>query len=89
MEVGVKYCGGCNPRYNRKALLQRLITHFKDKIAFQNISGEKTYDIILVLSACKTNCTDFQSLKSRKGFVCVTGEEDYEEVVGELAKLVE
>ena len=24
MKIGIKYCGGCNPRYNRTAVVSRL-----------------------------------------------------------------
>ena len=26
MKVGIKYCGGCNPRYDRAAFVERLLS---------------------------------------------------------------
>lgn len=62
MKIGIKYCGGCNPLYDRKIVLESLIELFKEEI-FVPANEFERYDIILVLNGCKRSCVNNLSLK--------------------------
>ncbi|MDR1068761.1 MAG: hypothetical protein LBL36_05910 [Clostridiales Family XIII bacterium] len=69
MRVGVKFCGGCNPRYDRSGELDKILSHFeKDSDAFAADHAEKgkalfgfakeggAYDVLLVICGCNNQC---------------------------------
>lgn len=64
--MGVKYCGGCNPRYDRTAVR----AHLKAACLFASFStaipGEPC-DALLVLCGCTARCADVTGLTGRYG----------------------
>lgn len=64
MKVGVKYCGGCNPRYDRVAEINRLRAEFPDA-AFVSASGNADCDIVLVVCGCPAACADTTGLRAK------------------------
>jgi hypothetical protein len=69
MRVGVKFCGGCNPRYDRSGELDKILDHFvKDSDDFSKDHVEKgralfgfakeggDYDVLLVIGGCNNQC---------------------------------
>ncbi|AYD41106.1 hypothetical protein D4Z93_11480 [Clostridium fermenticellae] len=75
MNVGVKYCGGCNSKYDRKQFLYSLERDFKRK--FEVVDSSKTYDIIIVLCGCTSCCADHLDLKFNYEKILVTCKDDY------------
>ena len=64
MKVGVKYCGDCNPRYDRVAEVYKLKEEFPDA-AFVNASGNPDCDIVLVVCGCPAACADITGLQAK------------------------
>ena len=50
MVFGVKYCGGCNPRYDRTAFFDTVKKRCPEA-EFQYVQPEVTYDHLLVVCA--------------------------------------
>ena len=48
MKVGIKYCGGCNPRYDRVAAVNQLKREFP-QVEFVSASGNPDCDIVFVV----------------------------------------
>jgi 4-hydroxybutyrate CoA-transferase len=79
IKVGVKYCGGCNPNYDRK------------EIAFiiERLSGMKLVpyketeipDITLVLCGCSSDCMNIDEYKSMYETIYINSPEQIEEVI--------
>lgn len=82
--AGVKYCGGCNPRFDRGGFFARLQDRFQDKISFEAVRPEKRYDFLLVISGCTSNCADYTGLNYTKDIIFVTNEQSFEQVVEKL-----
>lgn len=80
--IGLKYCGGCNPTYDRVALVAQLEKRLYGKVQF--VSPErKEVGLILAVQGCSTACADlsaFQGLEIRT----ITGIEDAERFVKEI-----
>ena len=57
MTVGVLYCGGCNPRYDRVALVKGLARDFQNLQITYAKTGER-YDLLLVVCGCSAACVD-------------------------------
>ena len=64
MIIGIKYCGGCNPRYDRVAavkVLQRRHPEWKIEPA-----GEGGQEYILVVCGCTGVCAGHTQLEATK-----------------------
>ena len=61
MTAAVKYCGGCNPRYDRVALVKRLSSFFPETEFVTAQAGVK-YPAVLVVCGCPTRCANTSDL---------------------------
>ena len=62
LRVGIKYCGGCNPEYDRVALVEQIKERLTGKVSFVPSESEGI-DIILAVQGCKTACADLSSFR--------------------------
>lgn len=69
MTYGVRFCGGCNPRYDRKAALERICEALSEKIAFTYAAEGVFYDGLLVLGGCPNCCADYSRFQFRQPVV--------------------
>ena len=59
MKVAFRYCGGCNPRYDRGALVKRLTEKHPEWDA--EIAAEGTcYDLLIVVGGCSSCCAAWE-----------------------------
>jgi hypothetical protein len=80
----VKYCGGCNPRYDRVALVEKLAASLKGKAELVYSESEGV-DMVLAVQGCETACTDlsaFQDLEIRS----ITSVEEGDKFIKEFDK---
>ncbi len=55
--VRLKFCGGCNPRYDRLATAQYIMHALAGRVRV--ITGEESgFAAVLVLAGCQTCCVD-------------------------------
>jgi hypothetical protein len=57
LKIGVKYCGGCNPNYDRVALVSAIEARLSGKASFVGTDGEGI-SLILAVEGCSTACAD-------------------------------
>jgi len=67
LHIGVKFCGGCNPRYDRVEALYKLKERFEDKVDFDYAKENEDYDVLLVIGGCTNCCASFEQYNSRYG----------------------
>lgn len=65
LRVGIKYCGGCNPEYDRVAIVEHIRQSLKDKIEIVGAESEDV-DLILSVNGCSTACADLKSFENLK-----------------------
>lgn len=53
--VGIKYCGGCNPKFDRVAFVEELIKSCP-KLMIENVKKEKYYNVLYIICGCKSRC---------------------------------
>jgi hypothetical protein len=82
LKVGIKYCGGCNPYYDRVALVKRIESRLKGKAEFVSPQNEP-FDFILAVEGCKTACTDLSSFDGKKIRI-ITRSEDADDFIHEI-----
>ena len=87
MEVGVKYCGGCNPRYDRPAVLNKLKKKYSD-VNFSYASEDKETDLLIVICGCTAACADYSKLKSKNGIVVIDDEKGIEKISQAIDNLI-
>lgn len=78
MDIGIKYCGGCNPKYDRKQFLYNLKENFNCN--FEIIEPHKIYDVVIVLCGCTSCCVDHSKFKFKFQKILVKSQEDFNEV---------
>lgn len=79
MKIGVKYCGGCNPRYDRVALVQGIEEKLQGTASLVRADSERI-SLVLVVAGCSTACADirpFEGLEIR----IITCPEDAEQFI--------
>ena len=64
-KVGVRFCGGCNPTYDRSKLAQRLTKKHKEWDVSIAEEG-KHYDLILVIGGCTSCCASYEQFDSNE-----------------------
>lgn len=86
MLIALKYCGGCNPRYDRGNLTKQLETDFPeaDIVTAGNLGG-RTPDVVAVITGCASACADHEQLQGRLGKVVLCEPGDYEALSGLVA----
>lgn len=62
MVCGVKYCGGCNPRFDRSKFLVRL-KKACDDIEFVYVQQDTVYDHLVVINGCPSKCANIQEIQ--------------------------
>ena len=61
--VGVKYCGGCNPTYDRVKRVEVLMGALKDRIEVVSYE-EAPFDLLLIVNGCPKACADRKNVRS-------------------------
>ena len=56
-DIGVKFCGGCNPNYDRGALYRMILEAYPDH-SFETVDENKKYELLLVICGCDRACAD-------------------------------
>jgi len=78
MKIGIKYCGGCNPRYDRTYLVKKITDEYKN-LDFEKASDNVCYDLVMIICGCSRACANHDKLIGlQKIFICQ--ESDYNKI---------
>ncbi len=64
LKVGIKYCGGCNPYYDRAALVKQIESRLKGNVEFVSPDNDDA-DLVLAVEGCQTACADLGSFQGK------------------------
>ncbi len=82
MKVGIKFCGGCNPRYDRRKALTELQNHFSN---IEWVTDNAAIcDYWLVACGCARECVDVSKLIATKKVLVLANTMDYRKATEEL-----
>ena len=85
MKCGIKFCGGCNPRYERGEA-SRQIQRELSQIEFAHaVEGEK-YDNLLVIGGCPACCASHEQYTAENEVIKMWDKDHIEPVKDELLK---
>src|SRR4030042_19569 len=54
---GIKYCGGCNPSYERVEMIQQVESSLKDRFIF-SVNDQQDLDIMVFVCGCPRACAN-------------------------------
>ncbi len=80
LKVAIKYRGGCNPDYDRVALVKRIEERLNGKVEFVSPEDEDI-DLVLAVEGCKTACAGLSAFEDTK-MRFITKIEDAEKYLG-------
>ncbi len=83
--VGLKYCGGCKPDYDRVALVEAIQRRLGDEAIWVR-ADDPTAEIVLAVHGCLTACADLEPCRAKPIFA-VTGPEAAENFVRHVLTL--
>lgn len=66
MKCGVRFCGGCNPGYDRGQALRVLKEQLPD-IEFIHATEGTLHDLLLVIGGCSSCCASYDQFESKNG----------------------
>ena len=80
--VGVRYCGGCNPRHNRAAAVRQLQARFPALRFLPAASGQPA---VLVVCGCSAQCADVSGLDGT--LIWLRDPQELDSAAGRLSEL--
>ena len=86
MKIGIKYCGGCNPTYDRTDVVSRLKLHIGQDDIVETAKQGINYDIVVLLCGCDKACANYQDMLSNHETVCITSESDSIKLINMIDK---
>ncbi|MBU3914358.1 hypothetical protein KKA14_02400 [bacterium] len=84
IRIGIKYCGGCKPNYDRVASVESLEKSLSDKIQLVSYQ-EPDVDTIFVVTGCDTACVNMDQFKE-KSYRLLSNENDFKTTIDEFSK---
>ena len=82
LKIGIKYCGGCNPYYDRVALVKRIESRLQGNVEFVSAANDDV-DLVLAVEECNTACADLSSFEG-KDIRVITQSEDADEFIQKI-----
>lgn len=83
LEYGVKFCGGCNPRYDRRKIYDMLLDIGGEKTVSFILDGEECKNLI-VLAGCSNNCADISNISVKENVYNITDEKEGIDLIQKL-----
>ena len=85
-EVAVKFCGGCNPGYDRGAAYQEIRAAVADCAVISLPEAGRHYDALLIIRGC-TGCPYlYEEIDTENRILCVK-QSDIPEVITQIRQL--
>lgn len=82
MYLGLKYCGGCSPDYDRGEQVRYLTQELGDLVKLTSPEDLRA-EHVLVVMGCKNACADLSSFDDKE-ITLILGEADFDEVIKKL-----
>lgn len=77
IQYGVKYCGGCNPKYDRGAAVSKLKKCLPG-VTLNPVAEGVEYDTVLLVCGCQVGCIREWRKAKAKRFVMLNSPEAFE-----------
>ena len=75
-EIGIKFCGGCNPRYDRRSALDQIKTEIPNDYGTTFAKKDQCYDKLIFICGCDSACVETQGYHSQSSLHFVTSTQE-------------
>jgi len=65
--LGVKYCGGCNPEFDRVEMVRQIASRLAERVELVSWQ-DPVIDGLLIVAGCQTACVELQKLPRLKTY---------------------
>ncbi|MDD2215509.1 MAG: hypothetical protein PHR60_03155 [Eubacteriales bacterium] len=89
MNCGVKFCGGCNPRYQRGDAFKYIKEHFKDQIQFEYAKEGVIYDLLLIIGGCTNCCASYNQYQVKLDIVKMWCTSQIKQTINNIEKILQ
>ncbi|MBR2188150.1 MAG: hypothetical protein IJ860_01895 [Eubacterium sp.] len=80
-KCAVKFCGGCNPRYDRGAAYRRIKEETSGAAEFEIARQDEHYDTLLIIRGC-TQCPYlYEEIHADRRIICTSEDEVQDAIV--------
>lgn len=86
MRIGIKYCGGCNSRYDRTAIVEQLKKDLPDS-EFVSADPSVEMDFVVVITGCQSACAKTDGLTGKYGQKTIKRQDAYADLLDELKRI--
>ncbi|MEG2324054.1 MAG: hypothetical protein RSA73_06020 [Anaerovoracaceae bacterium] len=83
MKCGVRFCGGCNPRYDRGKALQEIEDKIKN-VDFVHATEGVSHDFLLVIGGCTNCCAAYEQFETKNGVLKIWDESHIDGILNEI-----
>lgn len=88
MLIGIKYCGGCNPRYDRGEAFETIKKQMLGKAEFSIAEEDTEYDYLLLLGGCTKCCASYCQYKVKNDIIFIWNEEHVDRAITKIDKIM-
>ncbi len=60
MKCGVRFCGGCNPSYDRGKAYEHMKNELDGEVELLIAQEDESYDALLVIGGCSNCCASYE-----------------------------
>lgn len=89
MVYAIKYCGGCNPRYDRGELVNKLKKHFDSKIEFDTAKENTEYDGLIVIGGCTNCCPSYLHYNTKTEPILIWDQDNIEHIITKIEECID
>lgn len=86
MKCGIRFCGGCNPRYDRGKAF-RNIKESLVNIDFLHAVEDEEYDCLLVIGGCTNCCASYEQFNVKGDIFKMWDESHLENIKNKLSDI--
>lgn len=86
MKCGIRFCGGCNPRYDRKKAYEEIKNQLKN-IHFSHAVEGESYDCLLVIGGCTNCCASYDQFHVKGDVFKMWDADHIEKIKQKLAEI--
>ena len=83
-KIALKFCGGCNPNYDRLELLNRLKKTLEPDLEWVAYTDQNA-DKVLIICGCATQCAEVRQIPQQKR-IWISDENHLEDLIASLKK---
>ena len=77
----IKFCGGCNPRYDRGKLAKELKQSLEGRVEFSSHDANIPRNIGIVIQGCENDCVQTNTLAKADCLIVIRQESDLKDAV--------